>query len=74
MSQNRTISSSYSSSSSSSKGYAFCFYPAATKWRDDNNQTRAHSIEDEDDDEYENDYKCVATASSKLLDSLCDPF
>jgi hypothetical protein len=25
------------------------------RWRDDNSQTRAHSIEDEDDDEYEND-------------------
>jgi hypothetical protein len=25
------------------------------RWRDDNSQARAHSIEDEDDDEYEND-------------------
>ena len=33
--------------------------------------TRAHSIEDEDDDEYENDYKRAARASSRLLPLSC---
>jgi hypothetical protein len=34
------------------------------RWRDDNSQTRAHSIEDEDDDEYEDDRFDFATSST----------